>query len=128
MGRRSTALDPEGMSMQLSLLAEDTAVAPAGLEYHPEFLSANEEAVLLGHIDAAEWLTDLSRRVLHYRQTAHGRVERAQGPARHGLPRVVRPARRGPRRAVRQSCAENCLASDFVQKRRLRRQICTKKA
>ena len=54
------------MSTQLSLLAEDTAVAPTGLEYHPEFLSAPEETVLLAHIDAAEWLTDLSRRVLHY--------------------------------------------------------------
>ncbi|WP_419921745.1 hypothetical protein [Candidatus Poriferisodalis sp.] len=27
---------------------------------------APEEADLLGHLDAAEWLTDLSRRVLHY--------------------------------------------------------------
>ena len=62
----SRALDPDDMSMQLSLLAEDTAVAPAGLEYRPEFPSANEEAALLAHIDAAEWLTDLSRRVLHY--------------------------------------------------------------
>ena len=52
--------------MQLSLLSEDTAVAPAGLEYRPEFLSASEEAALLARIDAAEWLTDLSRRVLHY--------------------------------------------------------------
>ena len=54
------------MSTQLSLLAEDTAVAPTGLEYRPEFLSAPEETVLLARIDAAEWLTDLSRRVLHY--------------------------------------------------------------
>ena len=52
--------------MQLSLLAEDTAAAPAGFEYHPEFLSTPEQAPLLARIDAAEWLTDLARRVLHY--------------------------------------------------------------
>ena len=54
------------MSMQLSLLDDDTAVAPIGLEYHDGFLSAAEEADLLDHIDASEWLTDLSRRVLHF--------------------------------------------------------------
>ncbi len=54
------------MSMQLSLLPEGAAVAPSGLEYHQEFLSASEESTLLGRIDAGEWLTDLSRRVLHY--------------------------------------------------------------
>ncbi|WP_420625158.1 alpha-ketoglutarate-dependent dioxygenase AlkB [Candidatus Poriferisodalis sp.] len=54
------------MNMQLSLLAEDAVVAPAGLEYEPEFLSAAGETALLGHIDDGEWLTDLSRRVLHY--------------------------------------------------------------
>ena len=54
------------MSTQLSLLPDEAALAPSGLEYRPEFLSANEQAALLAHIDAAEWLTDLSRRVLHY--------------------------------------------------------------
>ena len=54
------------MSKQLSLLAEDTAVAPPGLEYRTEFLTAHEEAELLGRIDGSEWLPDLSRRVLHF--------------------------------------------------------------
>ena len=54
------------MSMQLSLLSEETSAAPTGLEYHDEFLTASEEAALLKPIDASEWLTDLSRRVLHF--------------------------------------------------------------
>ena len=54
------------MSKQLSLLAEDTAVAPPGLEYHTQFLTAQEEAELLVRIDGSEWLPDLSRRVLHF--------------------------------------------------------------
>ena len=64
--RTSRALDTESMTMQLPLLAEETAVAPSGLEYQAEFLTASEEAELLMRIDAAEWLTDLSRRVLHF--------------------------------------------------------------
>ena len=59
-------LDPEIVSMQLSLLAEETSTAPAGLEYHRDFLTAPEEAALLARTDGAEWLTDLSRRVLHF--------------------------------------------------------------
>ncbi|MCY4517039.1 MAG: alpha-ketoglutarate-dependent dioxygenase AlkB [Acidimicrobiaceae bacterium] len=51
---------------RLSLLAEDAAVAPPGLEYLTEFLTAHEEAALLGWIDGSEWLSDLSRRVQHY--------------------------------------------------------------
>ena len=54
------------MSMQLSLLAEDRAVVPSGLEYHTGFLTAQEEIELLARIDGSEWLTDLSRRVLHF--------------------------------------------------------------
>lgn len=63
-GRRT--LDPEIVSMQLSLLAEETSTVPAGLEYHHDFLATQEEAELLKRIDGAEWLTDLSRRVLHF--------------------------------------------------------------
>ena len=37
-----------------------------GLEYHPDFLVASEEDVLLVHIDDSEWLADLSRRVMHF--------------------------------------------------------------
>ena len=44
----------------------ETATVPMGLEYHPDFLAASEEDVLLAHINSSEWLTDLSRRVLHF--------------------------------------------------------------
>ena len=54
------------MSLQLPLIATEIATAPMGLEYHPDFLAASEEDRLLAHIDNSEWLTDLSRRVLHF--------------------------------------------------------------
>lgn len=37
-----------------------------GLNIHFNFISANEELVILKHIDAADWLHDLKRRVQHY--------------------------------------------------------------
>ena len=40
--------------------------APMGLEYRPDFLAASEEDRLLAHIVDSEWLTDLSRRVMHF--------------------------------------------------------------
>ena len=54
------------MSLQLSLIPTETATTPVGLEYHRDFLAASEEEGLLAHIDNSEWLTDLSRRVLHF--------------------------------------------------------------
>ena len=54
------------MSLQLSLIDTETASAPMGLEYHNDFLDDSEEDGLLAHIDNSEWLTDLSRRVLHF--------------------------------------------------------------
>lgn len=54
------------MSLQLSLMDAEAATAPMGLEYHPDFLVASEEDGLLAHIDGSEWLTDLSRRVMHF--------------------------------------------------------------
>ena len=54
------------MNLQLSLTDTETAAAPMGLEYQPGFLAATDEERLLAHIDNAEWLTDLSRRVLHF--------------------------------------------------------------
>ena len=54
------------MSLQLSLMDEETATEPMGLECHPDFLAASDEERLLAHIDDAEWLTDLSRRVMHF--------------------------------------------------------------
>ena len=54
------------MSLQLSLIDAEAATAPMGLEYHPDFLVASEEDGLLAHIDDSEWLTDLSRRVMHF--------------------------------------------------------------
>ncbi len=37
-----------------------------GLRYVPDFISADEERVLLAHVDAQPWLADLKRRVQHY--------------------------------------------------------------
>ncbi len=54
------------MSQQLALIEEEVATAPLGLEYHPDFLGASEEDRLLAYIDDSEWLTDLSRRVVHF--------------------------------------------------------------
>ena len=54
------------MSLQLSLIDAKAATAPMGLEYHPDFLVASEEDGLLARIDDADWLTDLSRRVMHF--------------------------------------------------------------
>ena len=54
------------MSLQLSLIPTEPATAPEGLEYRPDFLAASEEEGLLAHIDNSDWLTDLSRRVLHF--------------------------------------------------------------
>ena len=54
------------MSQQLALIDAETPTAPMGLEYHPDLLAASDEECLLAHIDNSEWLTDLSRRVLHF--------------------------------------------------------------
>jgi len=54
------------MSLQLSFIDAEEATAPTGLEYHPDFLAVAEEDRLLAHIDQSEWLTDLSRRVMHF--------------------------------------------------------------
>ena len=54
------------MSLQLSLTDTENGTAPMGLEYHRDFLADSEEEGLLAHIDNSEWLTDLSRRVLHF--------------------------------------------------------------
>ena len=54
------------MSLQQSLIDTEAAIVPMGLEYHPDFLAASEEVWLLSHIDSSAWLTDLSRRVMHF--------------------------------------------------------------
>lgn len=54
------------MNMQLSLLSPETMAEPDGLEYYEGFLTASEEAALLRQIGCGEWLTELSRRVLHF--------------------------------------------------------------
>ena len=56
------------MSQQLVLIDTKTPTAPMGLEYHSDFLAASDEESLLAHapIDNSEWLTDLSRRVMHF--------------------------------------------------------------
>ncbi len=73
------------MSLQLPLIDADTATAPLGLEYHPDFLDASQEEGLLARIGDSEWLTDLSRRVMHfgykYDYTSRGLDETARiGP------------------------------------------------
>jgi alkylated DNA repair dioxygenase AlkB len=70
--------------MLLDVLTE-TATVPKGLEYHLDFLTASEEDGLVAHIDSSEWLTDLSRRVMHfgykYDYTSRGLDETARiGP------------------------------------------------
>ncbi|MCY3863459.1 MAG: hypothetical protein OXG34_12855 [bacterium] len=56
------------MTLQLALIDAETPTAPMGLEYHSDFLAASDEERLLAHapIDSPEWLTDLSRRVMHF--------------------------------------------------------------
>ena len=56
------------MSQQLALIDAETPTVPAGLEYHPDFLAASDEELLLAHAhtDSPEWLMDLSRRVMHF--------------------------------------------------------------
>lgn len=54
------------MNTELLLFADDAAVTPDGLEYHEGFLTPAEEADLLAQVGTSEWLTDLSRRVLHF--------------------------------------------------------------
>lgn len=57
------------MSMRLFALDEEAVTAPDGLEYHPDFLQPAEESdllELLARVDGAEWLADISRRVLHF--------------------------------------------------------------
>ncbi len=43
-----------------------SAIEPTGLIYRPDFITQEEEAQLLEWIDAAEWSTELQRRVQHY--------------------------------------------------------------
>ena len=54
------------MSQQLALIDAEIPTAPMGLEYHSDFLAGSDEDRLLAHIDGSEWLTDLSRRVMHF--------------------------------------------------------------
>ncbi|MYF45444.1 MAG: alpha-ketoglutarate-dependent dioxygenase AlkB [Rhodobacteraceae bacterium] len=54
------------MSLQLPLIDTETGAAPIGLEYHPDFLAGSDEERLLAQIDNSEWLSDLSRRVMHF--------------------------------------------------------------
>lgn len=56
------------MLNQLNLFQEDkTFSSPiAGLSYRPNYISKEEEAILIAQIDAQHWLSDLKRRVQHY--------------------------------------------------------------
>ena len=72
------------MSTQLSLLDQESDITPEGLEYHPAFVSPTEEAELLGHIDDADWLTDIARRVAHFGYKYDYSNRRLDGSARIG--------------------------------------------
>ncbi|MXW96133.1 MAG: alpha-ketoglutarate-dependent dioxygenase AlkB [Acidimicrobiaceae bacterium] len=72
------------MSLQLSLIDAQTTAAPMGLEYHPDFLRASQEHELLARIDGSEWLTDLSRRVMHFGYKYDYTSRRLDGTARIG--------------------------------------------
>ncbi|MBL7814551.1 MAG: alpha-ketoglutarate-dependent dioxygenase AlkB [Saprospiraceae bacterium] len=55
------------MSNQLNLFQKEVYSNPiAGLSYHPNYISQEEEAFLFTQIDAQNWLLDLKRRVQHY--------------------------------------------------------------
>ncbi|MXW94142.1 MAG: hypothetical protein F4110_01880 [Acidimicrobiaceae bacterium] len=58
--------------------------APVGLEYHPDFLPVPDEEGLLARIDSSEWLTDLSRRVMHFGYKYDYTSRRLDGTARIG--------------------------------------------
>ena len=96
------------MSLQLSLIDAEVATAPMGLEYHPDFLAASEEDGLLAHIDDSEWLTDLSRRVMHfgykYDYTSRSLDETARiGPLPEWLARLSNMVREAASEEAKQS-------------------------
>jgi alkylated DNA repair dioxygenase AlkB len=49
-----------------TLASEQETIKVPGLAYHGDFLSADEAARIVAHIDNADWITDLKRRVQHY--------------------------------------------------------------
>ena len=49
-----------------SSLSDTSANLPPGAVYWPSFISSEEEAGLVGHLDAGEWNTELRRRVQHF--------------------------------------------------------------
>ena len=69
---------------QLSLMDALPVAAPVGLEYHPDFLPVPDEEGLLARIDSSEWLTDLSRRVMHFGYKYDYTSRRLDGTARIG--------------------------------------------
>ncbi len=58
--------------MNVGLFAERNSSAPKnfelipGLSYLPDFVSVEEAETIVRHIEAAEWSTELARRVQHY--------------------------------------------------------------
>ena len=60
--------DRQGMLAEEPTASGLAADPPPGLEYHPQLLTARDEAGLLARIDGADspWLDDLSRRVQHF--------------------------------------------------------------
>ena len=79
------SLGADSVTAMLFDVLTEPATVPMGLGYHPDFLAASEEGWLLDRIDSSEWLTDLSRRVLHfgykYDYTSRGLDESARiGP------------------------------------------------
>lgn len=72
----------------------DEAVVPdiSGLNYIPDFITAEEEQSLLENIDSECWLTDLKRRVQHYGYKYDYKARTVTGDAYLGpLPAWLKP-------------------------------------
>lgn len=88
------------------MMGEARVAAPAGLEYQPDFLSTSDEELLLAQVDSSEWLTDLSRRVMHfgykYDYTSRGIDDTARiGPLPEWLAGLSRDVRESVSREVK---------------------------
>ena len=57
---------PEQLTAAISTTNSRALQAIQGLSYAPDYISKEEEALLLHEIDANTWSTELSRRVQHY--------------------------------------------------------------
>ena len=59
-------MDIQAQNLNLFDIDEQALPEIDGLEYTPDFISAEEESTLFAQIDQQPWLNDLKRRVQHY--------------------------------------------------------------